>query len=54
MTLYKLAFEALMCNDVSEKISLTQKLTKNQIISRDLKSKLSVKKITIPGRPLIP
>ena len=54
MTLYKLAFEALICNDVSEKISLTQKLAKNQFKSPDLKSKLTVKKITIPGRPLKP
>ena len=54
MQLYKLAFDALMCNDVSEKISLTQKLAKHQIKSRDLKSTLSVKKITTPGRPLKP
>ena len=43
-----------MCNDVSEKISLTQKLKKHQIKSQNLKSKLIVKKITIPGRPLKP
>ena len=43
MQLFKLAFDALMCNDVSEKISLTQKLKKHQIKSHDLKSKLSVK-----------
>ena len=44
MQLFKLTFDALMCNDVSEKISLTQKLKKHQIKSHDLKSKLSVKK----------
>ena len=54
MQLFKLAFDALMCNDVSEKISLTQKLKKHQIKSQNLKSKLIVKKITIPGRPLKP
>ena len=54
MQLYKLAFDALMCNDVSEKISLTQKLANHQIKSHDLKSKLSVKKITTPGRPFKP
>ena len=54
MQLFKLTFDALMCNDVSEKISLTQKLTKHQIKSHDLKSKLSVKKISMPGRPLKP
>jgi len=54
MTLYKLAFEALMSIDVGKKISLTEKLAKHQIKSHDLKSKLSVKKITIPGRPLKP
>ena len=54
MQIYKLAFDALMCIDVGEKISLTQKLAKHQIKSRDLKSKLNVKKITIPGRPLKP
>ena len=54
MQLFKLAFDALMCNDVSEKISQTQKLKKHQIKSHDLKSKLSVKKISMPGRPLKP
>ena len=54
MQLFKLTFDALMCNDVSEKISLTQKLKKHQIKSQNLKSKLIVKKITIPGRPLKP
>ena len=54
MKIYKVAFEALMCIDVGEKISLTQKLAKHQINSRDIKSKLSVKKITIPGRPFKP
>ena len=54
MQLFKLAFDTLMCNDVSEKISLTQKLAKLRIQSHDLKSKISVKKITIPGRPFKP
>ena len=54
MQLFKLAFDALMCNDVSEKILLTQKLKKHQIKTFDLKSKASVKKITTPGRPLKP
>ena len=54
MQLFKLAFDALMGNDVSEKISLTQKLKKHQIKSHDLKFKLSVKKISMPGRPLKP
>ena len=54
MQLFKFAFDALMCNDVGEKISLTQKLKKHQIKSCDLKSKSSVKKIAMPGRPLKP
>ena len=54
MKLYKLAFDALMCIDVCEKIALTQKLNKHQIKFKNLKSKLSVQKITIPGRPLKP
>ena len=37
MKLYKLAFDALMCIDVCEKIALTQKLNKHPI---KFKSKL--------------
>ncbi len=53
MSLFELAYDALTCNDVDEKLSLTKKLIQYQGL-RDMGSKVKIKKIQIPGRPLKP
>ena len=54
MSLFKLAYEALVCNNVEKKILLIGDLKKHQIplISKNLK--VNVIKIPSPGRPLKP
>ncbi len=54
MQLFKLAFEALMCDNVNEKLSLTSQLNSCNICLDSITDKFNVKKINIPGRPLKP
>jgi len=44
MSLFELAYDALTCNDVDEKLSLTKKLIQYQGL-RDMGSKVKIKKI---------
>jgi len=54
MSLFKLAYEALVCNNVEKKILLIGDLKKHQIPLDIKKSKVNVIKIPSPGRPLKP
>ena len=54
MSLFKLAYEALICNSVEKKILLIGDLKKHQIPFDIKKSKVNVIKIPSPGRPLKP
>ena len=54
MSLFKLAYEALVCNNVEKKILLIGDLKKHQIPLDIKKSKVNVIKILSPGRPLKP
>ena len=54
MSLFKLAYEALICNDTKEKILLTRNLADYPFSNNSLKSKSIIKKISIPGRPKKP
>ena len=54
MQLFKIAFEALMCDDVNEKLSLTSQLNSYDVCLESITDKFSVKKIKNPGRPLKP
>ncbi|MDB9975780.1 ferritin-like domain-containing protein [Candidatus Thioglobus sp.] len=54
MSLFKLAYEALICNNVEKKILLIGDLKKHQIPFDIKKSKVNVIKIPSPGRPLKP
>jgi uncharacterized ferritin-like protein (DUF455 family) len=54
MQLFKLAFEALMCDNVNEKLSLTSQLNSCDVRLDSITDKFNVKKINIPGRPLKP
>jgi len=54
MSLFNLAYEALICNNVEKKILLIHDLKKYQIPSDISKSKVNIIKILSPGRPLKP
>ncbi len=54
MQLFKFAFEALMCNEVNEKLTLTSQLNSYDICLESIADKLIVKKINKPGRPSKP
>jgi len=54
MQLFKLAFEALMCDNVNEKLSLTSQLNSYDICLESITGTFSVIKINKPGRPLKP
>jgi uncharacterized ferritin-like protein (DUF455 family) len=54
MSLFKLAYEALMCNEIDEKIRLTNELLNYHISNNNVNSKFTIKKILIPGRPIKP
>ena len=54
MSIFKLAYEALICNSVEKKILLIGDLKKHQIPFDIKKSKVNVIKIPSPGRPLKP
>ncbi len=54
MKLFELAYEALMCNDVDEKLLLTSKLYRYKLTKKSIGDKLNVKRIDQPGRPLKP
>jgi len=54
MSLFKLAYEALICNSVEKKILLIGDLKKHQIPFDIKKSIVNVIKIPSPGRPLKP
>ena len=54
MSLFKLAYEALVCNNIEKKILLIGDLKKHQIPLDIKKSKVNVIKILSPGRPLKP
>ena len=54
MSLFKLAYEALICNNIEKKILLIGDLKKYQIPFDIKKSKVNVIKIPSPGRPLKP
>ena len=54
MQLFKLALEALMCDDVNEKLSLTSQLNSYDVCLESISDKFSIKKIKKPGRPLKP
>ena len=54
MSLFKLAYEALVCNNDEKKILLIGDLKKHQIPLDIKKSKVNVIKILSPGRPLKP
>ena len=53
MSLFRLAYDALICNDVDEKVILTNKLIRYKGF-KDSHSKCNIKKILIPGRPQKP
>ena len=50
MSLFRLAYDALICNDVSEKVILANKLIHYKGL-KDAHPKCNIKKISIPGRP---
>ena len=54
MSLFEKAYEALMCNEIDKKILLTRDLENYQVLNKNIQSKLKVKKILIPGRPIKP
>ena len=54
MSLFKLAYEALMCNEIENKILLTRKLEHYQVSNQSTQSKFDIVKILVPGRPLKP
>ena len=53
MSLFKQAYDALLCDDVDEKIILTSKLIRYQSL-KDMGPRFKIRKIPIPGRPLKP
>jgi len=53
MSLFKQAYDALLCDDVDEKIILTSKLIRYQSL-KDMRPRFKISKIPIPGRPLKP
>ena len=53
MSLFRLAYDALICNDVSEKVILANKLIHYKGL-KDAHPKCNIKKISIPGRPKKP
>lgn len=53
MSLFRLAYDALICNDVSEKVILTSKLIHYKGL-KNAHPKCNIKKISIPGRPQKP
>ena len=54
MSLFKLAYEALMCKEINEKIRLTNELLNYYILNNNVNSKFTIKKILVPGRPIKP
>ena len=54
MSLFKSSYDALICNDVEQKILLTNNLKKYLFSSNKQLSKISTVKINIPGRPIKP
>ena len=54
MQLFRLAFEALMCDNVNEKLSLTSQLNSYDVCLESITGTFSVIKINKPGRPLKP
>ena len=54
MSLFKLAYEALMCNEINEKIRLTNELLNYHFSNNNVNSKITIKKILVPGRPIKP
>ena len=53
MSLFRLAYDALICNDVCEKVILANKLIHSKGL-KDAHPKCNIKKISIPGRPKKP
>ena len=53
MSLFRLAYDALICNDVSEKVILANKLIHYKGL-KNAHPKCNIKKISIPGRPKKP